>query len=193
MGIVVAITGASSGVGAATARLLASRGAMVVFGARREAPLVALTSEINEAGDQAAYRQTDVTKRADLEALVAHATARFGRLDVMVNNAGIGPISNVIPQQESRSCRRWASMPRPRTPFAPQPRCYGKKPVRSARHGDFAGSGRHQFLELNDGSGGKGRGRKASRPYRHFAGGHSAWDPVCDRATAGGGRGQYCY
>ncbi|MBR0828633.1 SDR family oxidoreductase [Bradyrhizobium manausense] len=93
MDAVVAITGASSGIGAATARLLASRGCKVVLGARREEPLAILTSELKEAGGQAEYRVTDVTKRADLEALVAQATARFGRLDAIVNNAGIGPIS----------------------------------------------------------------------------------------------------
>jgi NADP-dependent 3-hydroxy acid dehydrogenase YdfG len=93
MDTVVAITGASSGIGEATARLLASRGCKVVLGARREAPLAALTSELNKAGGRAEFRVTDVTKRFDLEALVALATERFGRLDAIVNNAGIGPIS----------------------------------------------------------------------------------------------------
>jgi NADP-dependent 3-hydroxy acid dehydrogenase YdfG len=90
---VVAITGASSGIGRATAQLLASRGYAVVLGARREDVLAALASELNDAGGQAAYRITDVRRRADLEALVAHAVERFGRLDAIVNNAGIGPIS----------------------------------------------------------------------------------------------------
>ncbi|HXW20478.1 MAG TPA: SDR family oxidoreductase [Roseiarcus sp.] len=90
--LVVAITGASSGIGRATARLLASRGHMVVLGARRKDALAA-ASELNGAGGQAEYRVTDVTRRADLEALVTHAVERFGRLDAIVNNAGIGPIS----------------------------------------------------------------------------------------------------
>jgi NADP-dependent 3-hydroxy acid dehydrogenase YdfG len=91
--LVVAITGASSGIGRATARLLAGRGHMVVLGARRKDALAALASELNGAGGQAEYRVTDVTRRADLEALVTHAVERFGRLDAIVNNAGIGPIS----------------------------------------------------------------------------------------------------
>lgn len=90
---VIAITGASSGIGRATAQLLARRGYAVALGARREDVLAALTSELNEAGGQAAYRMTDVRRRADLEALVEHAVTRFGRLDAIVNNAGIGPIS----------------------------------------------------------------------------------------------------
>ena len=90
---VIAITGASSGIGRATAQLLARRGYAVVLGARREVALGAVVSEIVEAGGRAAYRVTDVTRRADLEALVACALERFGRLDAIVNNAGIGPIS----------------------------------------------------------------------------------------------------
>jgi NADP-dependent 3-hydroxy acid dehydrogenase YdfG len=93
MDAVVAITGASSGIGEASARILTSRGYKVVLGARREAPLSSLTAELNKAGGRAEFRVTDVTKRSDLEALVAHATERFGRLDAIVNNAGIGPIS----------------------------------------------------------------------------------------------------
>ena len=90
---VVAITGASSGIGRATALLLAARGAAVVLGARRESPLAAVADEIVAAGGRAAYRATDVTRRQDVQALVDLACDRFGRLDVLVNNAGIGPIS----------------------------------------------------------------------------------------------------
>jgi NADP-dependent 3-hydroxy acid dehydrogenase YdfG len=90
---VVAITGASSGIGRATARLLAKHGHAVVLGARREEELAALMTEINDAGGRASYHVTDVKQQDDLRALVAHAVDRFGRLDVMVNNAGIGPLS----------------------------------------------------------------------------------------------------
>jgi NADP-dependent 3-hydroxy acid dehydrogenase YdfG len=91
--LVVAITGASSGIGRATAQLLADRGHAVVLGARREGVLAALASELNNAGGRADYHVTDVTLRTNLEALVARAVERFGRLDAIVNNAGIAPIS----------------------------------------------------------------------------------------------------
>src|SRR5450755_1946477 len=90
---VIAITGASSGIGRATARLLAERGASVVLGARRAEALAKVADEITAAGGRAAHRAIDVAQRADLDALVALAIERFGRLDVIVNNAGIGPIS----------------------------------------------------------------------------------------------------
>lgn len=90
---VVVITGASSGIGRATALLLASRGAKIILGARREALIASLAEEIVKSGGQAFFRPTDVTRRGDLEALVALACERHGRLDVIVNNAGIGPIS----------------------------------------------------------------------------------------------------
>ena len=92
-GRVVAITGASSGIGLATTKLLAAKGARVVLGARREAELETITDEIVANGGQAVFKATDVRRRADLEALVAKAIDSFGRLDVIVNNAGIGPIS----------------------------------------------------------------------------------------------------
>jgi NADP-dependent 3-hydroxy acid dehydrogenase YdfG len=90
---IIAITGASSGMGEATALLLAERGAKVVLGARRADRLQALAGRIADAGGAAAYAPTDVTKRDDLTARVALAQERFGGLDVIINNAGIGPIS----------------------------------------------------------------------------------------------------
>jgi NADP-dependent 3-hydroxy acid dehydrogenase YdfG len=91
-GKVVAITGASSGIGEATARLLAERGAAVVLGARRTDRLDELAKNIRGQGGRAVACTTDVTRRQDLERLVAQAVAEFGRLDVLVSNAGISKI-----------------------------------------------------------------------------------------------------
>ncbi|MEU6495426.1 SDR family oxidoreductase [Streptomyces sp. NPDC046984] len=92
-GKVVAITGAGSGIGEATALLLAERGARLVLGARRSERLAAVVARIEKAGGEAVQLRTDVTRRDDLRALVALAGDRFGRLDVLVNNAGVGTIS----------------------------------------------------------------------------------------------------
>ncbi|MGQ9368205.1 SDR family oxidoreductase [Azospirillum sp. ST 5-10] len=90
---VVAITGASSGIGEATALRLARHGAKVVLAARREDRLAALADRIERDGGAAAYAATDVTRRDDLAALVDLARRRFGRLDVLVSNAGVMPVS----------------------------------------------------------------------------------------------------
>lgn len=92
-GKVVVLTGASSGIGEATALLLAARGARLVLGARGIERLAALAARITGAGGEVAFAATDVRRRADVDALVALALARFGQVDVIVNNAGIGPIS----------------------------------------------------------------------------------------------------
>ncbi|HEX4212515.1 MAG TPA: SDR family oxidoreductase [Candidatus Dormibacteraeota bacterium] len=92
-GKVVVITGASGGIGEAAALLLAERGARVVVGARRAQRLQDLVTGIEAMGGDAASLAVDVTRRADLTALVALARERFGRLDVLVSSAGIGPIS----------------------------------------------------------------------------------------------------
>lgn len=92
-GKVVAITGASSGIGEAAALLLAKQGAKVVLGARGADRLAALTARICEAGGEAVCLPTDVKRRENLTALVALACERYGKLDVLVSNAGIGPIS----------------------------------------------------------------------------------------------------
>jgi len=86
---IVAITGASSGIGAATALELAGRGAAVVLGARRTDRLDSLVGRIRAEGGRAEMLEVDVTRRADLEQLVALAISRFGRLDVLVSNAGV--------------------------------------------------------------------------------------------------------
>jgi NADP-dependent 3-hydroxy acid dehydrogenase YdfG len=90
---VVVITGASSGIGEATALLLAERGGKVVLGARGAGRLEALAARIADAGGDAAYARTDVRRRGDLSDLVKLACERYGKLDVLVNNAGVMPIS----------------------------------------------------------------------------------------------------
>jgi len=92
-GKVIAITGASSGIGRATALLLAQSGAFVVLGARREDALKSVADEISQSGGRASYLVADVRRRGDLEALVALAVHDGGGLDVIINCAGIGPIS----------------------------------------------------------------------------------------------------
>jgi NADP-dependent 3-hydroxy acid dehydrogenase YdfG len=92
-GKVIVITGASSGIGRAAARLLAKRGAKVVLGARRIDELEAIGNEIRTSGGEAACRQTDVSNRDDMASLCGLACDRYGKLDVLISNAGIGPIS----------------------------------------------------------------------------------------------------
>jgi NADP-dependent 3-hydroxy acid dehydrogenase YdfG len=92
-GKVVAITGASSGIGEATAALLAQRGAAVVLGARRADRLEAVRDRIASGGGQVAGRPVDVRRRQDLAALVDLARERFGRLDVLVSSAGVGLVA----------------------------------------------------------------------------------------------------
>jgi NADP-dependent 3-hydroxy acid dehydrogenase YdfG len=92
-GKVVAITGASSGIGEATARLLAERGAHVVVGARRTDRLEKLVADIRAKGGTADYRALDVTKRKDVDEFVQFAEKQFGKVDVVVNNAGVMPLS----------------------------------------------------------------------------------------------------
>ncbi|WP_435581960.1 SDR family oxidoreductase [Amycolatopsis thermoflava] len=94
-GKVVAITGASSGIGAATAIELADRGAAVVLGARRGDRLASLVDRIRGDGGRAEMLEVDVTRRGDLAELVGLAVDRFGRLDVLVSNAGIASLAPV--------------------------------------------------------------------------------------------------
>jgi NADP-dependent 3-hydroxy acid dehydrogenase YdfG len=92
-GKVVAITGASSGIGEAAARLLAERGANVVVGARRSERLEKLVAAIQAKKGEARFRTLDVTSREDMKAFMDFSKAEFGRVDVLVNNAGIMPLS----------------------------------------------------------------------------------------------------
>ena len=90
---VVLITGASSGIGEATARLLSANGARVVLGARRTDRLERLAAEIRAANGAAEYRALDVTSREDTQAFADFALKTFGRIDVIINNAGVMPLS----------------------------------------------------------------------------------------------------
>ena len=90
---VVLITGASSGIGDATARHLGARGARLMLGARRTERLAALAAEIRADGGTAAWYKLDVTRRDDSVAFVEAALAEYGRVDVIVNNAGVMPLS----------------------------------------------------------------------------------------------------
>ena len=92
---VIVITGASSGIGEATARLLAEQGAHVVLGARRSERLEVLAADINAAGGSALFRAVDVTRREDVQAFIDFAVAAHGRVDVLVNNAGVMPLSKL--------------------------------------------------------------------------------------------------
>ena len=90
---VVIITGASSGLGEATAKRLAASGAKLMLGARREDRLKELVAAIAQAGGTATYLVTDVTDRAQVEALAKETFSTYGRIDVLVNNAGLMPLS----------------------------------------------------------------------------------------------------
>jgi len=92
---VVVITGASSGMGAAMALLLAENGAKVVLGARRKEQLEDLVARIKSTGGEAVYALTDVTSCADMANLVQLACDQFGRLDVIINNAGVSQLSRM--------------------------------------------------------------------------------------------------
>ncbi|MGC8703326.1 MAG: SDR family oxidoreductase [Thiomonas sp.] len=103
---VIVITGASSGLGEATARLLAAQGARVVLGARRSERIEALATELKTNGAQALAVTTDVTDAAQVQALVDAAVRTFGRIDVMLNNAGLMPHSPL----ERRKIADWDRM-----------------------------------------------------------------------------------
>jgi len=104
-GTVALVTGASSGIGAATARRLADHGAAVALVARRTARLVDLAAEIDKAGGTTLVVEADITDRTQAEAAVQQTVERFGRLDTLVNNAGLmllGPIAGADPEDWDR-------------------------------------------------------------------------------------------
>ncbi|MBM7059455.1 SDR family oxidoreductase [Pseudomonas sp. UL073] len=103
---VILITGASSGIGEASARLLAEKGARLVLGARRTERLEALVAEIRNAGGTAEYRRLDVTSREDTQAFIDFAIECYGRVDVLLNNAGVMPLSKL----EALKVEEWDSM-----------------------------------------------------------------------------------
>lgn len=98
---VILITGASSGIGEATARQLAADGHQVVLGARRVERIAAIAGEIRQTGGDALHHELDVTSLGCFKAFVVLAKARYGRIDVLVNNAGVAPLSMV---DELRVC-----------------------------------------------------------------------------------------
>lgn len=105
-GKVVAITGASSGIGEAAARHLAALGARVMLGARRTERLERLVAEIRAAGGHAQYSRLDVTRLDDMQGFIAQARAAFGRVDVVLNNAGVMPLSHL----EALKVEEWNRM-----------------------------------------------------------------------------------
>ncbi|MEH2218306.1 MAG: SDR family oxidoreductase [Nostoc sp.] len=92
---VIAITGASSGIGEATAKLLAKNGANVVLGARRTEKLEKIVEDIHNEGGTAEFKAVDVANREDMKAFIHFAKDKFGRVDVIFNNAGVMPLSPI--------------------------------------------------------------------------------------------------
>jgi len=105
-GKVVVITGASSGIGEATAKVLARKGAKVVLGARRTDRLEKLVGELRKEGRAASFHKVDVTRLEEVQALAKFALDSHGRLDVFINNAGIMPLSPM----ESLKIDEWNQM-----------------------------------------------------------------------------------
>ncbi|MFH1806335.1 MAG: SDR family oxidoreductase [Pseudomonadota bacterium] len=103
---VILITGASSGIGEATARLLAASGAKIVMGARRTDRLEQIAADIRKDGGQVDYRAVDVTNADNVEAFVYFAQKLHGRVDVLFNNAGVMPLSPM----NALKTREWDNM-----------------------------------------------------------------------------------
>jgi NADP-dependent 3-hydroxy acid dehydrogenase YdfG len=104
-GTVALVTGASSGIGAAAARSLAAAGAVVALAARREDRLTQLAAEITQANGRALVHETDVTNSSQAQAAVEATVSEFGRLDILINNAGVmllGPIEDAPVEEWER-------------------------------------------------------------------------------------------
>ena len=106
-GRVAIVTGASRGIGRAIALSLAGRGARLSLAARREPALQAVRAEIEAEGGQAACIPTDVSRELEVVRLVQETVARFGRLDIVVNNAGLGSSSRYHRCRTQRVGRQW--------------------------------------------------------------------------------------
>jgi len=139
---VVVITGASSGIGESTAKLLAQQGARVVLGARRSNRIDAVVKEISAGGGKAIGFATDVTKRAEVEALIKRAIDGFGRVDVLLNNAGIMPIAPIEALRVEEWTGRLMSISKGFSMESPPPclTCRSKRAVTSLTSLPFSGS-----------------------------------------------------
>ncbi|MXQ52432.1 SDR family oxidoreductase [Shimazuella alba] len=105
-GKVIILTGASSGIGEATARLLAQNGAKVILAARREERLLYLQRELQQRGRIVEYKVTNVSSQSEVEDLVMYTIEKFGHVDVLINNAGIMPLSYL----HERKVSEWDQM-----------------------------------------------------------------------------------
>ncbi|WP_439213441.1 SDR family oxidoreductase [Duffyella gerundensis] len=103
---VILLTGASSGIGEATARLLSAEGHILLLGARRRERLEALSQQLREQGATVDVLETDVRRRGDLQQLADLAIEKYGRIDVLINNAGIMPLSPLA----ALKVEEWESM-----------------------------------------------------------------------------------
>jgi len=92
---IILVTGASSGIGEATARLLAGQGATLVLGARRTEKLQLIADELQAKGAKVVFKALDVTQKDSVNAFVDYAQQTFGRVDVLINNAGVMPLSQM--------------------------------------------------------------------------------------------------
>ncbi|WP_082676794.1 SDR family oxidoreductase [Shouchella shacheensis] len=105
-GKVVVLTGASSGIGESTAKELGSKGAKLVLAARREERLQQLQDELKDQGIDAVFKKTDVSSMEEMDTLISYAIETYGQVDVLINNAGLMPLSNL----SKRKVEEWDQM-----------------------------------------------------------------------------------
>ena len=133
---IVIITGASGGIGGATAKLLGSKGATIALAARREEKLRQVAAEIQASGGKASVHQVDVTDKGQVTSLVDDVVRRYGRLDVMINNAGlmaIAPLS-IAPRPNAPSVTAPPSTTPPSVVPSSIAKCCSIFATRSARY-----------------------------------------------------------